>query len=97
LRDKTQKELMKYVDLIGGQGMPATYRMAIGTDVVAELDRVCLEVARDFPQVTFFAGQLVFQRERWYQPILHNETAFGLQKRLQLAGYTVVIIPARMQ
>ena len=97
LRDKTQKELMKYVDLIGGQGMPATYRMAIGTDVVAELDRVCLDVAKDFPQVTFFAGQLVFQRERWYQPILHNETAFGLQKRLQLAGYTVVIIPARVQ
>jgi hypothetical protein len=55
------------------------------------------DIAKDFPQVTFFAGQLVFQRERWYQRILHNETAFALQKRLQLAEQTLVIIPARVQ
>jgi len=96
LRDRIQKELEKYVDLMSGQGVPATYKLAVGTDVVSELERLCLEVARGFPQATFFAGQLVFQRERWYQPILHNETAFILQKRLHLAGRTMVIIPARV-
>jgi hypothetical protein len=82
---------------MNGQGIAATYRMAIGTDVVAELEQLCLDAAKEFPQVTFFAGQLVFQRERWYQPLLHNETAFALQKRLQLPGYTMVILPARVR
>jgi amino acid transporter len=97
LQNRTQEGLTKYVNLIQGQGISAAYRMAIGTDVVAELERLCLDVAKDFTQITFFAGQLVFQRERWYQRILHNETAFALQKRLQLAEQTLVIIPARVQ
>lgn len=97
LHDGIRNDLERYVDLIEGQGVPATYRMAIGTDVVAELETLCLAVAGEFSQVTFFAGQLVFQRERWYQSILHNETAFAVQKRLQLAGQTVVILPAAMR
>ena len=40
---------------------------------------------------------MIFQRERWYQRILHNETAFAIQKRLQWAGQTMVIIPARIR
>jgi len=97
LKEQTEEGLKKYVDLSEGQGMPATFRVAIGTDVVAELERLCLEVAKEFPLVTFFAGQLVFQRHRWYQPLLHNETAYALQKRLQLPGYTMVIMPARVE
>lgn len=97
LRNRTQEDLKRYVGLVHGQGIAATYRTAIGTDVVSELEQICLGVVREFPQVTFFAGQLVFQRERWYQPILHNATAFALQKRLQLAGHAVVIIPARVE
>jgi hypothetical protein len=97
LREKTQLDLEKYVNLIRGQGLPAEYRFTLGTDVVEELEKVCLGVARQYPHVTFFAGQLVFQRERWYQGLLHNETAFALQRRLQLAGHTLVIIPARMR
>jgi hypothetical protein len=54
-------------------------------------------VAEEFPRATFFAGQLVFERERWYQSILHNETAFALQRRLQLSEQTLVILPARMR
>ena len=77
--------------------MSSTYRMAIGTEVITDLEKLCLKVAGEFPQVTFFAGQLIFQRERWYQSILHNQTAYILQKRLQLAGQTIVILPARVQ
>ena len=94
---RTQTELEKYVRLIEGQGMPAAGRMSIGTDVVEELERLCLAIAKEYPHVTFFAGQLVFQRERWYQAILHNETAFALQRKLQLAEQTLVILPARVR
>jgi amino acid transporter len=97
LKSRNQAELAKYVMLMESQGMPAVSRMAIGTDVVEELEKLCLDVAEEFPHATFFAGQLVFQRERWYQSILHNETAFALQRRLQLSEQTLVIIPARMR
>ncbi|MBI2193945.1 MAG: APC family permease [Planctomycetes bacterium] len=97
LREQTAGDLQKYKELVESRGVPATYRMAIGTDVVSELEQLCLEAAKEFPQITFVAGQLIFQRERWYQAILHNETAFALQRRLQVAGHTIVILPARVE
>ncbi len=97
LENRTRSGLKQYVRLFRGQGMPAIYRMSMGTEVVTDLERLCLTVTEQFPHVTFFAGQLIFQRERWYQGILHNQTAYLLQKRLQLAGQTMVIVPARVQ
>ena len=41
---------------------------------------------RDFPIVTFFAGKVMFEQERWYQRFLHNETALSIQKRLYWAA-----------
>jgi amino acid transporter len=96
LRMETESMLQKYVELAHGLGIPATYKMAIGTDAVDEGEKLCLEVAKEFPNTTFFAGKVVFQRERWYQRLLHNETAFAIEKRLQLAGKTMVILPARV-
>lgn len=46
--------------------------------------------------MTFFAGKVIFERERWYQRLLHDETALAIQKRLQWAGETMVILPARV-
>jgi hypothetical protein len=36
----------------------------------------------EFPIVTFVGGKIVFARERWFQRLLHNETALAIQKRL---------------
>lgn len=96
IRDRTETELRKYVELMHGQGIPASYRMGVGTDVVSLLESLCLLVASEFDKVTFFAGQLIFRNERWYHRILHNETAFSVQRRLQLEGQTMVILPARV-
>ena len=97
LKAGTEKTLKQYVALANQMGLPATYRMAIGTDAVAAATELGAEVAREFPRVTFFAGYILFQRERWYQRFLHNETAFAIQRRLQWAGMTMVILPARVQ
>ncbi|MFI5403776.1 MAG: APC family permease [Planctomycetota bacterium] len=96
LRERTEGELKKYVNLMHGQGIPATYRMGVGTDVVSLLENLCFVVSAEFAKVTFFAGQLVFRNERWYHGVLHNETAFAVQRRLHLAGQTMVILPARV-
>jgi amino acid transporter len=97
LKKGTENTLKQYVRLANQMGIAATYRMAVGTDAVAEAEELGRAVAKEFPRVTFVAGYILFQRERWYQRLLHNETAFAIQRRLQWAGMTMVILPARVQ
>ena len=84
------------MELAHRMGYPATARCTIGTDAVDAAEQLCLEVTETFRRTTFFAGQIIFQREQWYQRWLHNETAFAIQKRLQWAGKTMVILPTRV-
>ena len=96
LQENTEATLSKFVELAHRLGVPAAYRMSIGTDAVAEAEKICLNVAHEFSEVTFFSGKIIFQKERWYQRLLHNETALSIQKRLQWAGLPMVVLPARV-
>jgi len=96
LESETIKMLSKYVVLMKGLGVEAEYRHAIGTEIVQEGFYVCSEIARENPGTTFFTGKVVFENEQWFDKILHNETAITLQKRLQLAGLTMVVLPANV-
>jgi hypothetical protein len=71
--------------------------MAVGTEAVSEAERLSLAVAREFPQAVFFAGKMIFQREKWFHRLLHNETALAVEKRLRWAGKTMVTLPIRVQ
>jgi amino acid transporter len=97
LRLRTAEMLAKYVSLAAGLGVPATARMALGTEAVAEAERLCLQVAREFPRAVFFAGKMIFQRERWYHRLLHNETALAVENRLRWMGKTMVTLPIRVR
>ncbi len=96
VRTSTEESLRRYVDLAARLGLNAEYRMAIGTEAVAEAENLCLQVAKEFPRALFFAGKLVFERERWFQRLLHNETAYQLQRRLQFAGLNAMVLPVRI-
>ena len=74
-------------------GFAPDYRMDIGTDVVEMAVPLCKNIAHEFPNSTFFTGQIVFRHENPFQKILHNETAFAIQRRLQYSGITTVIMP----
>jgi amino acid transporter len=97
LRRRTEEMLAKYVAFAQGLGVPAAARMTIGTEAVAEAETLCLTVAREFPHVVFFAGKMIFQRERWYHRLLHNETSLAVEKRLRWAGKTMVTLPIRVR
>jgi hypothetical protein len=97
LRERTEETLGRYLQLASGLGLPAAYRYALGTDAVEEADQLCRRIAEEFHGCMFFAGKVIFHRERWYQRILHNETAYLIQKRLQWAGLTMVILPAKLR
>ncbi|HEX8910437.1 MAG TPA: APC family permease [Anaeromyxobacteraceae bacterium] len=96
VRGQTEDSLRRYVDLAARLGLNSEYRMSIGTEAVAEAEKVCLAVAKEFPRAIFFAGKLVFERERWFQRLLHNETAYQLQRRLQFAGLNAMVLPVRV-
>jgi hypothetical protein len=93
---QTAESLERYVALAQRLGLAADRRMAVGTEAVAEAERLCLEVGGEFPRAIFFAGKLVFEREHWYQRVLHNETAYQLQRRLQFAGLNAMVLPVRV-
>jgi amino acid transporter len=96
LRAHLEDNLQRYVEFARKQGIPATYRYSIDTEAVEGAERLCLEVAREFPQIMFFAGKVIFGKEQWYHPMLHNETAYAIQRRLQWAGQMVVVVPIRV-
>jgi hypothetical protein len=97
LAESTKKALQKYVDLAQDFGFSADYRMDLGTDVVDLAVPLCKNIAKEFPNSTFFTGQIVFRHENPFQKILHNETAFAIQRRLQYSGITTVILPIQAE
>ena len=96
VRNRTEESLKRYVELAQRLGLAADYRLSIGTEVIEPAEELCLETAKEFPRCLIFAGKLVFEEERWYQRVLHNETAYQLQRRLQFAGLNAMVLPVRV-
>ncbi|HEY5944712.1 MAG TPA: KUP/HAK/KT family potassium transporter, partial [Kofleriaceae bacterium] len=97
LQQKTDRDLAKYVELAKTRmGWAADSDSSLGTEAVAELERLCREVYLRFPRAVFFAGKLIFRHESWWQRVLHNETAHAVQRRLEFDGLTMVVLPIRM-
>jgi amino acid transporter len=96
LHEQTEGALRKYVDLARRLGLPSDYRMSMGTEAVGGCVALAQQVAKEYERAIFFAGKLIFERERWFDRLLHNETAFAIQRRLQFAGLMMVVLPVRV-
>jgi amino acid transporter len=90
---ETRQSLQQFVDVATKAGKPAKYAFRLGTDVTEEASELCVELSRQYPGAVVFAGTLVFEQPHWYDRILHNETAYAIQRRLKFAGVPVVILP----
>ena len=94
--EQTKDALQKYVGLAQRLGFAAECRFGVGTEVLAEAEKISIEVFKQFPRLIVFSGKLVFERERWYQRFLHNETAYEFQRRLQFDGIQTMVLPIRV-
>src|SRR6185369_16352860 len=83
LEAETQGNLDKYVTWCRAHGLNAESRMVIDHEIVQTVQEICRKIADEHPRAIFFAGKLIFQREKWYHRFLHNETPFAIQRRLQ--------------
>jgi amino acid transporter len=95
-RAAAEEAVHRYVALAHRFRLAAEYRVATGTDVLDAGVAVCEQVARDYPRSVFFLGKLIFERENVFQRILHNETAYQLQQRLQFSGMNAMVLPVRV-
>jgi hypothetical protein len=96
LRKHTHAEVEKYVSYISRHGYYSESHIALGTDILDEAEKLCNDVAEQFPQSQFFAGQLVFDDEnrigRWF----HNHTVFELQRRLYQDNRVMLVLPIKV-
>jgi amino acid transporter len=95
-RLQVEETLKKYVALAKSLGWNSSYRTAEGLDAVYEASRLCIRIADEFPRVVFFAGKLIWKRETWMQKILHNETAYQVERRLHWKGLAMAVLPVRV-
>jgi len=96
LKTSIRLDLEKYVNLSRSSGVAADYRMDVGTDAVDTATDLCEVLVKEFPLSTVFTGKVIFRHENLFHKMLHNESAFAIQRRLQWKGITAVILPIRI-
>jgi K+ transporter len=96
LRSSIEYNLDRYVDLAQRMGYYSERRYALGTDRVAELEKLCSSVSNDFIEPVFFCGKLIFAEETSWTAFLHNQTPMEIQRRLMFAGFNTVVVPVRV-
>jgi len=69
----------------------------VGTNVKDTATELCKALRFDFPNSTVFSGNLIFSRDSFLHRILHNDSAFAIQKGLQWEGITNVVLPIRVR
>ncbi|OGU16252.1 MAG: amino acid transporter [Ignavibacteria bacterium GWB2_35_12] len=96
LKASTEEALKKYVELAQGMGYHAEYRLETATDIVEKAPEIIEIISVEYKNSTVFSGKLAFRTEKFYHRLLHNETAFAIQRKLQVLGITNVILPIKM-
>jgi amino acid transporter len=96
LKRHTVEDLEKYVAFAKRLGFSADYRYQTATEAVAKVVVLCQQIRGEYPRSLFFLGSLVFETDSLIYKILHNETAFAIQRRLQFAGLEAVVLPIRV-
>ena len=96
LEKRTRDALAKYVEYAGWLGLPAESTFSTGIEVAVEAETIATELIQKYPKGLFVAGQLIFDEDTFTTRMLHNETAFMIQRRLQHAGVPMVVLPVRL-
>jgi len=96
LEERTRQNLLCYEHYARSLGLPAASMFSVGTEVAVEVEKSAEELARRYPRALFVAGQLIFEEDTFWNRVLHNETAFMVQKRLQRRGMPMIVVPVRI-
>jgi hypothetical protein len=96
LEKRTNDSLEQYKRFAATLELPADAELSTGTEVAVEAEKLGLDVIKKYPNALFVAGQLLFEEDSAWGRVLHNETAFQIQRRLQHAGIPMIVLPVRL-
>jgi hypothetical protein len=96
LEKRTRESLLKYERYADTLELRAASAFAVGTEVAVEAEKIAQGLVRRYPKALFVAGQLIFEEDSVIGRLLHNETAFMVQKRLQRRGIPMIVVPVRV-
>ncbi len=89
-------ELRKYVRLANNFGFHAESIHSVEIDTLSAVEERCEEIQRKYNKAVFFVGKLVFEEENLLTRILHNQTAYSIQRILQFKGIPTIVLPIRV-
>ena len=78
------------------EGYFAKSLCTVGADLADVIAGLAPKVLEEFPQAIFFAQQLIFAKETFFNRLLHNNIVFAIQRRLYRQGVPFVILPFRV-
>lgn len=96
LEQRTKASLAAYVRFARLIGLPATSAYSVGTEVAVEAGRLGIQLLRRYPRALTVAGQIIFEEDTFWNRVLHNETAFLIQRRLQHANVPMIVLPVQL-
>jgi amino acid transporter len=96
LEQRTREGLLRYEYYSRSLGLPAASAFAVGTEVPVELEKIAGALVRRYPKALFVGGQLIFEEDTLWTRLLHNETGFIVQSRLQRRGIPMIVVPVRV-
>jgi hypothetical protein len=96
LKADADAHLRRYVAWARVHGLRADHRLTVGTEAVSAVEELCRQLVQEFPRGVVFVGKLIFREPRWYQRLLHNETAFAIHRRLQFQGVPAMMLAIRV-
>lgn len=96
LRANTQANMKRYIEMANDFGFYAEYSYDVSVNAIETLVELCNKTSAEYPKTVFFVSKLVFKDENFFTHILHNETAFRLQRRLALEGKQTAVMPIRV-
>jgi amino acid transporter len=89
-------ELKKYVRMANDFGFHAESIQSVDIDTLDVVEKKCEEIQRQYNKAVFFVGKLVFEEENAFIRLLHNQTAFSIQRILQFRGIPSIVLPIRV-
>ena len=96
LKKHTQHELDRYIEFMAKHGYYAESEFALGVEIVDASFEAARNVLERHPGAVFFAGQLVFPEDTFVTRLLHNYSAFALQRRFYRQALPFIILPMRV-
>lgn len=97
LERRTRESLESYERFGRWLGLPSASALAVGTEVAVEAEALARELVARYPKALFVAGQIVFTEDTAWSRLLHNETAFIIQRKLQHAGVPMIVHPVMLE